>query len=611
MSDLSGPSGKAAAHSGTNNHEAAADEPDIVKTDGRRIVTLDDTGTLRVIDAGTRHQLGDPLPLGILDGTLFLYADSALVLATEESTVTAVLVSLTDSAAPKVTSRFSSTGELVDARLTDGVARMVVKTGPRSGYLMPIQRDRLKAPPTGSEAIATAPLETWLPSWSVTTGTTKSSGRVDCSRVSRPTDYSGTSVLTIFTFDLTEPTLKSADPISVVADGDIVYATATSLYIANDQRWRFRSTPTAPTASAPAPPITSSPAPLTASPPAPPAASRLTPPASNSAAPSVLSSPSAPSVLSYPSASAPASAPASASTSASTSASASVIGEDRPVPARKTDIFRFTTTNRAAPVFAGAGSVPGFLLNQYALSEWDGHLRVATTSDPSVDDAGSTGGGASAVRILAPRGDQLVETGVVEGLGRGEQIYSVRFVGSRGYVVTFRQTDPLYSLDLSDPAAPRVTGELKITGYSSHLQPAGDGRLIGIGQEADATGQVSGTQVSLFDISAAAPQRLARLQLPAAQSEAEWDPHALLWWPQNSLLVVPLTAAWNSSTFDGGTGGVALKVSDAGITELADVGRPGMRRALVVNNTLWTVTDDGLEARELSALGEASWLPYR
>ena len=103
--------------------------------------------------------------------------------------------------------------------------------------------------------------------------------------------------------------------------------------------------------------------------------------------------------------------------------------------------------------------------------------------------------------VLAERDGRLVQTGIADGLGKGEQIYSVRFIGARGYVVTFKQTDPLYSLDLSDPAKPAVTGELKITGYSAHLQPVGENRLIGIGQEADRNGMTKGTQISLFDVS--------------------------------------------------------------------------------------------------------------
>ena len=124
------------------------------------------------------------------------------------------------------------------------------------------------------------------------------------------------------------------------------------------------------------------------------------------------------------------------------------------------------------------------------------------------------------------------------GLGRDERIYSVRFIGPVGYVVTFRQTDPLYTLDLSDPAAPKVTGELKITGYSAYLHPAGEGRLIGIGQEASEQGRVQGMQVSLFDVSdLSRPNRLAQYHVTHASSEAEFDPHAFLYWPADQLLV--------------------------------------------------------------------------
>ena len=105
----------------------------------------------------------------------------------------------------------------------------------------------------------------------------------------------------------------------------------------------------------------------------------------------------------------------------------------------------------------------------------------------------------SAVYVLDA--DTLAKVGKVGGLGEGERIYSVRFIGPVGYVVTFRQVDPLYTLDLRDPAAPEVTGELKITGYSAYLHPAGDGRLIGVGQEASEKGRTLGTQVSLFDVS--------------------------------------------------------------------------------------------------------------
>ena len=134
--------------------------------------------------------------------------------------------------------------------------------------------------------------------------------------------------------------------------------------------------------------------------------------------------------------------------------------------------------------------------------------------------------------------------GHVAGLGPTERIYAVRFMGPVGYVVTFRQTDPLYTLDLSDPAQPRVRGSVALTGYSAYLHPASDTRLIGIGRQADAMGHVGGTQVSLFDVSdLAAPTRLATFALTAAVSDAEFDPHAFLYWPGSHLVVVPAPGA--------------------------------------------------------------------
>jgi uncharacterized secreted protein with C-terminal beta-propeller domain len=224
--------------------------------------------------------------------------------------------------------------------------------------------------------------------------------------------------------------------------------------------------------------------------------------------------------------------------------------------------------------------VSGHPVNQYALSEWDGRLRVATTGDKD-----------SAVRVLEQQGSTLNQVGVVGGLGRGEQIYSVQFVGPRGYVVTFRQVDPLYTLDLSDAAHPRLAGELTMTGYSSHLQPIGDDRLIGIGQEATAAGRSTGTQVSLFDVSdPAAPKRLARYSIPGGWSEAEFQPHALLWWPATRTLAVPVNQS-----------GLVLKVGDTGLTRAGTISG-AVRRNLVVGDVLWSVTDTGLQAADLSTL---------
>ena len=106
--------------------------------------------------------------------------------------------------------------------------------------------------------------------------------------------------------------------------------------------------------------------------------------------------------------------------------------------------------------------------------------------------------------------------------------------------MTFRETDPLYTIDLADPTDPTVTGELKITGYSAYLHPMGDDLLLGVGQDADERGMTKGTQLSLFDVSDPAdPQRIDQVMLADGSSEVEYDHHAFLHWPATGLTVVP------------------------------------------------------------------------
>jgi len=495
LDQAAAPAPAAAAHSTTNVHEIGADEPDIVKTDGRRIVTVD-RGVLRVIDPVARRQTGR-LDLGGAGSELLLAGDRALVLLNTNgygavlddrrllppTTGRAEVVLVDLAGSPTVISRYRGDGRLLDARQTGSVARVVLATRPR----LP-------------QSLNATDADAWRPRWEITTGTKTATGQVDCRDVVRPPSYSATAMLTLLTFDLNAPVLSDGDPLTVVSDGDAVYGTATSLYVTNNQ---YRN------------------------------------------------------------------------------------------GGGYTEIFKFGLPGAAKPVLEAGGQVPGSLLNQYAMSEWDHHLRVATTDDRA---------GTSAVRVLAVRDGKLVPVGEVDGLGRGERIYAVRFIGPRGYVVTFRQTDPLYSLDLSDPARPRVTGELKITGYSAHLQPVGADRLIGIGQEADTTGVRQGLQVSLFDVAdPAQPRRLAQEVLPGARSMAEFDPHALLWWPATRLLVVPVS----------GLGSLAVRVDDTGLREAAHAvaGEP-VRRTLVVGDELWTLTESGLTVADLSTLDQVGRLPF-
>jgi hypothetical protein len=205
-------------------------------------------------------------------------------------------------------------------------------------------------------------------------------------------------------------------------------------------------------------------------------------------------------------------------------------------------IHQFSLDDGTAAAYVASGQVEGRLLNQFAMSEHNGDLRVATTTD---DWGGFGDQSESTVYVLRPEGDELRQISSVGGLGKDEQIYAVRFIGDLAYVVTFRQIDPLYVIDLTDPANPVEAGELKIPGYSAYLHPVGDGLLLGVGQDATDTGRTTGTQLSLFDVSDPSdPQRISTLPI-GGYSEVEWDHKAFLFWPQDGTIVLPVSPGWD------------------------------------------------------------------
>ena len=205
-------------------------------------------------------------------------------------------------------------------------------------------------------------------------------------------------------------------------------------------------------------------------------------------------------------------------------------------------IHQFRLDDGTAATYVASGTVEGRLLNQFAMSEYNGDLRVATTTD---DWGGFGDQSESTVFVLRPDGDELREISSVGGLGKDEQIYAVRFIDNLAYVVTFRQIDPLYVIDLTDPANPVEAGELKIPGYSAYLHPVGDGLLLGVGQDATDEGRTTGTQLSLFDVSDPTdPQRISTLPI-GGYSEVEWDHKAFLYWPADGTIVLPVSPGWN------------------------------------------------------------------
>jgi hypothetical protein len=286
-------------------------------------------------------------------------------------------------------------------------------------------------------------------------------------------------------------------------------------------------------------------------------------------------------------------------------------------PAITTQIHQFDTSDPGQTTYVGSGTVSGYLLNQFAMSEHGGALRVAATEEPQWWPRGGEPGTGSAVTTLDV--GTMAERGRVGGLGKGERIYAVRFLGDRGYVVTFRQVDPLFVLDLSDADAPKVTGELKIAGYSAYLHPVGDELLLGVGQDAGADGRTTGTQLSLFDVSdPAAPARIAQYAVGShASSTAEWDHHAFLWWPQTDLAVLPLSLYDWESDAPPFVGAIGLRVKRDGISEIGRIQHPAdgeylwdIQRATVVGERLFTLSPAGLLSSGLSDLSTGPFLPF-
>ncbi|MGW3604977.1 beta-propeller domain-containing protein [Micromonospora sp. NPDC005161] len=550
------------SYSGTNTHEAGADEPDLVKTDGKRIVTVQH-GTLYGVDPTTRRLTGE-LELapgadqfGGAEDDLLLHGDRALVLLrdgwagiakpavrggggrvadgpTPDGIVGPRLIMVDLSGEPKIIGEYRIDGNLVDARQVGTTVRVVVRSAPRLNFPYRQRATDEQRTAANREIIDNATADDWLPRYEVTSGGRTSTGRVGCERVSRPAAYSGASLVTVLSFDLGAATLGAGDPVTVIADGDTVYSNGPRLYVANDQRWRVLP----------------------------------------------------------------------------------MLTERNIAPDPKdetTEIYQFDVSGAGAPRYVADASVPGWLINQYAMSEWDGHLRVATTSGRTW---GNKPNSTSSVYVLRADGTALTQVGKVTGLGKGERIYAVRFVGGTGYVVTFRRTDPLYTVDLRDPGAPKVSGELKINGYSAYLHPAGEGRLLGVGQEASDQGRVQGTQLSLFDVGdPAKPTRIAQYHVKQGHSEAEFDPHAFLYWPAERLVVAPLTVYGKGMPSNVA---VALRVDDGGFTEIGRIdhtvgtertdGFTPIRRSLVIDGVLWTVSAAGLKATSLSTMKTLDWL---
>ena len=211
-----------------------------------------------------------------------------------------------------------------------------------------------------------------------------------------------------------------------------------------------------------------------------------------------------------------------------------------------TRILKFALRTRwnRGPRFVASGRVAGHLLNQFSMSEERGFLRVMTT-DSQWGRGGRATGAGNNLFVLRASGRKLRTVGSIKGLAKGERIFAARMFGDKGYMVTFRQTDPLFTFDLSNPYRPKLAGELKINGFSSYIHPLDGDRLLTIGRDADDDGRVKGLHLQIFDVSnPAKPVRTHHELIEGGRysySNAQWDHHAFTFDPKTKTLALPIS----------------------------------------------------------------------
>jgi len=263
------------------------------------------------------------------------------------------------------------------------------------------------------------------------------------------------------------------------------------------------------------------------------------------------------------------------------------------------------------------GKVYGYLEDSFSIDEYDGHLRLVTTVEPTYEYSWWSRGvineddGSNALYVLD---EKLSIVGRIEGLAPGERVYSARFMGDMSYFVTFREVDPLFSVDLSNPHAPKIIGELKIPGFSEYLHPYLDGKLLGIGMDADEkTGQTSDVKLSMFDISD--PTNVEEVHkhnlLGAYDSSAFYDYKSVLIDGRKNIIGFSVDAnAYNSIRkyyiFEYGKDGFVNRLEVHRSTE----GR-GEIRGLYIGEKLYIVDEVGVISYNLNTYEEVERATYK
>ena len=306
-----------------------------------------------------------------------------------------------------------------------------------------------------------------------------------------------------------------------------------------------------------------------------------------------------------------------------------------------TTIYKFALDGPRA-IYRASAQVPGTILNQFSMDETNGYFRIATTRGYVTREGSNS---TNNVYVLDPA---MKAAGRLEGLARGEKIYSVRFMGARAYLVTFKKVDPLFVIDLGNPNDPKVLGELKIPGFSDYLHPYDETHVIGVGKntveaspgEGGNFAWYQGMKIAIFDVSDVSnPKEMQKVEIGdrGTDSYALEDHRAFLFDREKNLLVLPVLLAeltpeqkasagrqandYGTYTFQGAyvydvslEGGFKLKGRVTHVTDPTGLengygyyGSPdSVRRALYIGDNLYTVSEARIKINRLGDLGDVA-----
>jgi uncharacterized secreted protein with C-terminal beta-propeller domain len=272
----------------------------------------------------------------------------------------------------------------------------------------------------------------------------------------------------------------------------------------------------------------------------------------------------------------------------------------------KTNIYKFSYADGQVEYLC-SGAIVGGLLDQFSMDEYEGNLRVVTTRndysyrvyrDDKYDFTNYEHQSDSMDNGLYVLDPDMKVIGSVEHLGEDERVYSVRFNGSVGYFVTFRETDPLFAVDLTNPASPTVLSALKINGFSQYLHNWGDGLLLGLGMEADDEGRVETMKLSMFDVSD--PTNVTeqdKTVLPYWYSNGLYDHHAVFVDVERGLVGFGVEG-------DNDTGYVLYRYENGGFTQFAKIAGDEYSydaRGLRIEEYFYVVTNDNVRVVDMAS----------